>query len=474
MSNIQNAIDKPLSVVNIGLQTFAESVRAQGVEVVDVDFRPSPYDAPRLYRTRAGVDIEAANAEAVRRIASGTAVLVGLGIARDVIPGMRDKMILHAGPPLTLRLDAQGDAWERMCGPVRGAVIGACLYEGWAQSPDEATRLAARGALTFEPCHHHHAVGPMAGIISPSMPVWIIENAAFGNRAFCTLNEGLGKVLRFGAFAPEVIEKLKWMETTLYPALDRAVRAMDGGVDIKNLIAQALYMGDECHNRNKAGTSLFLRALAPALARTCDDRETIARVIEFIDRNDHFFLNLSMPAAKALTEPAEGIEGSTIVTTMARNGADFGIRIAGLPGQWFVASAGRVKGLYFPGFTEADANPDMGDSTITETAGFGGMAMAGAPAIVKFVGGVPQDALDATLEMYDICAAEHDTFLIPALNFRGAPLGIDVRRVVETGIAPRLNTGIAHKEPGIGQVGAGLLRAPIECFVAAFEAMRGA
>jgi hypothetical protein len=453
------------SVINIGLQTFAESVRAQGVEVIDVDFRPSPYDAPRLTRTRAGVDIEAANAEAVRRIASGKAVLIGLGIAREVIPGMRDKMILHAGPPIT---------WERMCGPMRGAIIGACLYEGWAQSPEDAAQLASSGALTFEPCHHHHAVGPMAGIISPSMPVWIIENAAFGNRAFCTMNEGLGKVLRFGAFAPEVIEKLKWMAATLYPALDRAVRSIDGGVDIKNLIAQALYMGDECHNRNKAGTSLFLRAIAPALARTSADGETVARVIEFIDRNDHFFLNLSMPAAKALTEPAEGIAGSTIVTTMARNGTDFGIRIAGLPGRWFTAPAGRVKGLYFPGFNEADANPDLGDSTITETAGFGGMAMAGAPAIVKFVGGVPQDALEATLEMYDICATEHDTFLLPALNFRGAPLGIDVRRVVETGLAPRLNTGIAHKEPGIGQIGAGLLRAPIECFVAAFEAMREA
>lgn len=454
--------DKSLVVINIGLQNFADSVRAQGVEVVDVDFRPSPFDAPRLAFTKSGVDIEAANAEAVRRIASGKAVLTGLGIAREVILGMRDKMILHAGPPIT---------WDRMCGPVRGAVMGACLYEGWAKSPDEAAQLAASGAITFEPCHHHHAVGPMAGIISPSMPVWIIENAAFDNRAFCTMNEGLGKVLRFGAFAPDVIAKLKWMETVLYPTLDKAVRSIDGGIDIKNLIAQALYMGDECHNRNKAGTSLFVRAIAPALARTCADSETLARVIAFIDSNDHFFLNLSMPAAKALTEPAEGIPGSTIVVTMARNGTDFGIRLAGLPGQWFVAPAGFVKGLYFPGFSEADANPDMGDSTITETAGFGGMAMAGAPAIVKFVGGVPQDAIDATLEMYDICASEHDTFLIPALNFRGAPLGIDVRRVVETGISPRLNTGIAHKDPGIGQVGAGLLRAPMECFVQAFEAM---
>lgn len=458
----QELFGKPLVVVNAGLQTFADSVRAQGAPVVDVDFHPSPYTLPHLMWTRAGADVEEANVEAVRRIRSGKAVLKGLGIARDTVPGLRDRMILHAGPPIT---------WERMCGPVRGAVIGVCLYEGWASTPEQAAELAPSGALTFEPCHHHHAVGPMAGVLSPSMPVWIVENAAFGNQAFCTMNEGLGKVLRFGAFAPEVIARLKWMETVLYPTLDRAIRSIEGGIDVKNLIAQALYMGDECHNRNKAGTSLFLRAAGPALARTCHDPDTLARVLAFVDSNDHFFLNLSMPAAKAMTEPAEGIAGSTIVTTMARNGTDFGIRIAGLPGQWFVAPAGRVQGLYFPGFAEADANPDLGDSTITETAGFGGMAMAGAPAIVKFVGGKPQDAVDATLEMYEICAAEHDTFLIPVLDFRGAPLGIDVRRVVETGISPRLNTGIAHKDPGVGQVGAGLLRAPLECFVQAFESI---
>ena len=462
MTQLLDLFGKPLTVVNVGLQAFGEDLRKQNVNVIDVDFRPSAYTVPRLTHTSSGADVEAANAEAVRRIMTGKAALTGLGIAGEVIPGMGDRMILHAGPPIE---------WERMCGPVRGAIVGACLYEGWAKTPDEAFDLAASGEITFEPCHHHHTVGPMAGIVSPSMPVWMIENPSFGNRAYCTLNEGLGKVLRFGAFAPEVISKLEWMELVLYPALDQAVRSLPDGIDLKNLIAQALYMGDECHNRNKAATSLFVRAISPALARTCNDPEMLAEVLEFINSNDHFFLNLSMPAGKALTEAAEGIEGSTIVTTMARNGTDFGIRLAGLPGHWFTGPAGRVQGLYFPGFSEADANPDMGDSTITETAGFGGMAMAGAPAIVKFVGGVPQDALDATLEMYDICASEHDTFLIPALNFRGTPLGIDVRRVVETGIAPRLNTGIAHKDPGVGQVGAGLLRAPIECFVKAFEAM---
>ncbi len=464
MASVTEFFGKPLEAINVGLAGFARSLESQGVPVTEVDFRPPPFDVSRLVTTPTGADVEAANREAVRRIMSGRANVVGLARARDVVPGMHERVILHAGPPIT---------WDRMCGPVRGAVIGACLYEGWADTAEEAAAMAARGDVTFDPCHHHHTVGPMAGIVSPSMPVWIVENSAFGNRAFCTMNEGLGKVLRFGAFAPEVLERLRWMENTLYPVLDKALHSIPEGIDLKAMIAQALYMGDECHNRNRAGTSLFFRTIAPALARTCPDRETLAKVLEFIDANDHFFLNLSMPAAKVLTEPAEGIEGSSIVTTMARNGTDFGIRIAGLPGRWFTAQAGKVKGLFFPGFSEADANRDLGDSTITETAGFGGMAMACAPAIVKFVGGRPQDAIDATREMYEICAAEHDTFLVPSLDFRGTPVGIDVRRVAETGLSPRLNTGIAHKDPGIGQVGAGLLRAPISCFVDALTALAG-
>jgi hypothetical protein len=311
----------------------------------------------------------------------------------------------------------------------------------------------------------------MAGVISPSMPVFILENKTFGNHAYCTQNEGLGKVLRYGGMGPEVIARLKWMETDLYPVLDRALQTLPGGIDIKSLIAQALHMGDECHNRNRAATSLFLRAIAPALARTSRDNETLAKVIEFIDRNDHFFLNLSMPAGKALLEPAEGVEGSTIVTVMARNGTDFGIRLACQPERWFIAPAGQVQGLYFPQFSEADANPDIGDSTITETAGYGGMAMAAAPAIVKFVGGSPQLALQTTLEMYEITFSEHENLTIPALNFRGTPLGIDVRRVMETGILPQINTGIAHKVPGMGMVGAGILRAPEKCFRDAFNSL---
>jgi hypothetical protein len=458
---INDLFGKPLNVINVGLGSMAEAVRQQGVPVVDVDWSPPPEGVTRLLVTRDGIDIEAANQEACSRIKQGRPVLVGMGIAGQVIPGMHARMILHAGPPVT---------WERMCGPQRGAVMGALIYEGLAEDEVQAEKMAASGEIEFSPCHHHHAVGPMAGVVSPSMPVFILENKTYANQAYCTQNEGLGKVLRYGGMGPEVYARLKWMETDLYPALDRALQALPDGIDIRSLIAQALHMGDEGHNRNRAATSLFLRAIGPALARTNRDNETLAKVIEFIDRNDHFFLNLSMPAGKAMLEPAEGVDGSSIVTVMARNGTDFGIRLASMPERWFTAPAGQVQGLYFPQFTAQDGNPDIGDSTVTETAGYGGMAMAAAPAITKFVGGTPQLALQTTLEMYEITFDEHEQFTIPALNFRGTPCGIDVRKVMETGILPQINTGIAHKDPGVGMVGAGILRAPEKCFRDAFDA----
>jgi len=461
--HINDFFGKPVSVINLGLESMAESVKAQGVPVIDIDWHPTATGIAPLHTTAGGIDIDQANAEVCQRIKTGRPVLVGMGIAREVIPGMHDKMILHAGPPVT---------WERMCGPTRGAVMGALIYEGIALDEEQAARVAASGEIEFSPCHHHHAVGPMAGVVSPSMPVFIIQNKTFGNLAYCTQNEGLGKVLRYGAMGSEVYSRLKWMESHLYPTLDRALHAMPDGFALRSLIAPAMPMGDECHNRNRAGTSLFLRAILPALARTNKDNETLARVIEFIDRNDHFFLNLSMPAGKSMLEPAEGVPGSSIVTVMARNGTDFGIRLGSMPERWFTAPAGKVQGLYFPQYSDADANPDIGDSTVTETAGYGGMAMAAAPAITKFVGGTPQLATQTTLEMYEITFDEHEQFTIPALNFRGTPCGIDVRKVVETGILPQINTGIAHKDPGVGMVGAGILRAPEACFKEAYEALK--
>jgi hypothetical protein len=459
---INDFFGKPVRAANLGLESFSRSLQSQTVSIVEIDWRPPPEGVPHLRKTHSGVLIDVANQEVCRRIKQGRPVLAGMGIAKEVIPGMHAHKILHAGPPIT---------WERMCGPQRGAVMGALIYEGLAQDEAQAARMAAGGEIEFAPCHHYHAVGPMAGIISPSMPVFIVENKAFGNLAFCTQNEGLGKVLRYGGMGPEVYARLKWMETDLYPTLDRALQSLPDGIDIKSLMAQALHMGDECHNRNRAATSLFLRAIGPALARTNRDNEVLARVIEFIDRNDHFFLNLSMPAGKAMLEPAEGVEGSSIVTVMARNGTDFGIRLSSMPQRWFTAPAGRVRGLYFPGFSDEDANPDIGDSTVTETAGYGGFAMAAAPAITQFVGGTPQMALQTTLEMYEITFDEHETLTIPALGFRGTPLGIDVRKVMETGILPQINTGVAHKNPGVGMVGAGILRAPQACFKESFEAL---
>ncbi len=460
---INDLFGKPIEVINIGLASMAEPMRDQGIPVIDVDWKPTADGIPRLRMTKSGIDIDEVNEAACKKIKEARPVLVGMGIAKDVIPGMHEKMILHAGPPIE---------WERMCGPTRGAIMGALIYEGLARDEKEAEKLASSGDIEFSPCHHHDAVGPMAGIISASMPVFIIENKAFGNKAFATQNEGLGKVLRYGGMGEEVYGRLKWMEGVLYPALSAALDSMPDGIDIKSLIAQALHMGDECHNRNRAATSLFLRAIAPALARTSKDNETLAKVIEFIDKNDHFFLNLSMPAGKAALMPVEGTEGCTIVTAIARNGTDVGLKVACLPDTWFIAPAGAVEGLYFPGFTMEDANPDIGDSTITETAGYGGFAMAAAPAITQFVGGSPQEAIQATLEMYEITFSEHEGFTIPSINFRGTPLGIDIRKVMETGILPKINTGIAHKNPGVGMVGAGITRAPEKVFKDAFEKIK--
>ena len=461
---VSDLFGKPIQVINVGLESMAESVQDQGVPVTRVDWKPSPGDVPYLHTTRTGVDIDQANREAVKRIMQARPTLVGMGLAKDVIPGYHNRLILHAGPPIT---------WERMCGPMRGAVMGALIYEGIAKDERDAAHIAASGGVEYAPCHHYHSVGPMAGVVSPHMPVFILENKAFGNKAYCTMNEGLGKVLRYGGMGPEVYAHLKWMLTELYPVMDRAIASFPEGIDIRSLIAQALHMGDEGHNRNRAGTSLLLRTITTAFIATTADKDAVIRAIQFIDKNDHFFLNLTMPAGKAALEPAEGIEGCSIVTVMARNGTDFGIRMSCLPEKWFVAPAPEVKGLYFPGFSEKDANLDIGDSTVTETAGYGGFAMASAPAITQFVGGTPQMAVEATLEMYEITFAEHEGFTIPVLGFRGTPLGIDVRRVMETGILPRINTGIAHKDPGIGGVGAGLTKAPEQCFRDAFEALRG-
>jgi len=387
-------------------------------------------------------------------------VLVGLGKARDVIPGMREDLLLHAGPPIT---------WERASGPMRGAITGALILEGKAGDEFDARALVESGQIKLEPCHHHQAVGPMAGVTSPSMSVYILENLTHGNKSYSNLNEGYGKVLRYGAYSEEVLERLRWMEEVMAPVLADAIEA-SGGIDIRALLAEALHMGDEGHNRNKAGSILFTTKLAPFVAKAAPSPDVAAKVLRILGDNALSVLNPVMAACKGMVDAAHGIEGSTIVTVMARNGTDFGIRVSGLGDRWFTAPVAVPQGLYFPGFKAEDASGDIGDSTITETAGIGGFAMASAPAIVTFVSGTPKDALNATMEMYEITHAEHKYFTMPPLDFRGTPTGIDIRKVVEKGITPRVNTGIAHKEAGVGQVGAGLVRPPMAMFETALVA----
>jgi hypothetical protein len=406
------------------------------------------------------MDIEKANAQATERMIEARPILVGLAKARDSIPGMRENLLLHAGPPIT---------WNRASGPMRGAITGALIFEGKAKDEAGAQALVESGEIELEPCHHHQAVGPMSGLISPSMSVYILENKIHGNKAFSNMNEGYGKVLRYGAYSEDVQERLRWMEDVMAPVLADAIEA-SGGMDIRALIAEAMHMGDEGHNRNKAGSVLYTKNLAPYVVKVAKDTNSASEILRFLGDNALSVLNPVMAACKAMADVAHGIEGSTIVSAMARNGTDFGMRVSGLGDRWFAAPAPPVEGLWFPGFTAEDANPDLGDSTITETAGIGGFAMAAAPAIVSFVGGSPKDAMNATLEMYEICYAEHKYFTIPPLDFRGTPTGIDIRRVVEKGITPRINTGVAHKEAGIGQVGAGLVRPPMPLFEEALVA----
>ncbi len=462
---MKNLFQDELRVINIGLTSFGEAITDAGGYAVNIDWSPPAGGDPEIGKKLAALvnlpETEAANQKAYDHYLTAQPVLQGVGIAGTELPDFEERMILHAGPPI---------AWESMCGPMQGAIIGAILYEGWAKGVEQARALATSGEIVFDSCHHHAAVGPMSGIISPSMPVWIVENPEHGNRSYSNFNEGLGKVLRFGANSPEVIERLKWMEKILAPTLQAALRTL-GQLDVKPLIAQALHMGDEVHNRNTAASSLLLKQLIPAMLKTDIPQSQVAAVVEFLAANDHFFLNISMASCKAMLDAAAGVAGSSMVTAMSRNGVKFGIRISGIPDTWFTAAAPVVDGLLFPGYSSDDAAPDLGDSTIAETAGLGGFSMAASPAIVQFVGGAYQDAIAKTREMSHITLGKNNAFTLPALNFGGAPSGIDIRKVVDTGIEPVINTGIAHRKEGIGQIGAGITRAPMACFTQAVSAL---
>ena len=451
-------------VATAGVSLFAGALTEQAVQVVQTEWQPAN-DAARegLARVMADRRRAAANAEALARMTAAEATLVDVVPAADAL-GLERGTFLHAGPPIE---------WERASGPLKGALIGAVLFEGLAETPEDAERALARGDFAWEPCHHRDAVGPMAGVVSPSMWMYELADDVHGNRSWCSLNEGLGKVLRYGAYGQEVIDRLHWMNSVLGPILQQSVRA-SGPFDIKAILTQMLQMGDEGHNRNRAGSLMLLRELLPGMITADAPSSDIAEAVRFSGANEHFFLNLGMPACKLATLAAHGIPGSSVVTTMARNGTDFGIRVSGTGEQWFTGPANTPEGLFLGSYGPEDANPDIGDSAITETGGIGGFAMAAAPAIVKFVGGDVPFALTATQTMYEITQGEHPTFQVPILDFRGTPTGIDVTKVIRTGILPQINTGMAGRVAGTGQVGAGLVTPPMDCFTGAIDGLAAA
>jgi hypothetical protein len=395
--------------------------------------------------------IQEANQEAFNRIVAADPVLIDVAPAHEIIPGLKDKMILHSGPPV---------AWKKMSGAQKGAVIGIVIFEEWAKTRKEAEKLIEAGEIVFEPNHHHQAVGPMAGTISKSMWVFVVENKTFANRAYCRQIE---EKQQFGDFSEDALQSLIMWRDVWAPSIRAGLKEM-GGLSLKPIIARALQMGDELHNRQTAGSSLFANAIVIPMIKAGVPEKDLISTMGLLTNHELFFLGLSMSAAKASVDPARGIEYSTIVTAMARNGTEFGIHVSGLEGEWFTAPAPPVKGLFLPGFKEGDQGMDIGDSAITETVGWGGFVLGGAPGILSFVGGTPDEALAYSREMREITVSTSPDFLIPALGFEGTAVGIDIRKVVRTNILPIIDTAMAHKEPGHPIIGAGLVRPPIECF----------
>jgi hypothetical protein len=452
----------PPTIVAAGVEVFSTALRAQGATVTDVDWRPPGFgNADDLAQLALDPRRAAANRIAVERVLAAGSVLTDVRPAREVLD-LPDRMLLHSGPPLT---------WATASGPMRGALVGACLFEGWATDVEDAERILAAGEIALDPCHHHRTVGPMAGVTSPSMWMWCLQDPATGAQAWCNLNEGLGKVLRMGAFNAEVQTRLAWMRDVLGPVLSEAVRSRPEPLDAKAILAQMLQMGDEGHNRNRAGSLMALRELSPSIVEVDAPAKDIAEVLRFIGGNEHFFLNLGMPTAKLAMDAARDVPGSTMVTVMARNGTEFGIQTAGTGDRWFTGPANTPVGLFLGDYGPEDANPDIGDSAIMETYGVGGFSMAAAPAIVRFVGGTVPDALATTERMYQLTLTENPAMQIPILGFRGSPTGIDVLKVARTGWLPQINTGMAGRVAGTGQVGAGLVQPPQQCFEQALAAL---
>lgn len=475
----------PLQVVNVGIEEFANTLREQSVPVVEVAWQPpasgnmalveilkQAFGAPRVLAGETGegvpaalVDrIDAANREAIDRILRSRPRVVDVAPAGQAM-GLPPRTILHAGPPIS---------WERMCGPQKRGVLGAIQFEGWAADAREAEALVAGGQVTLSPTHRYSAVGPMTGIISPSMPVLVVKNETFGNYGFSTFNEGRGDVMWFGICKEATLARLRWMRDTLAPAV-RAAIEKNGPIDVFDIVAQGLQMGDECHARSTACTATLVKSLLPSMLEAGVGGDTVASIGRFMADNSHFFLNFTMAACKATMDAAHGIPYSTLVTAISRNGVDCMVRVSGLGDRWTVAPVAEMnEALYYTGFSIADAAGDIGDSAIIETCGIGGMAIAAAPSMAIFVGGSLAHEVAAVQELRVVALTDHPKFTIPTMGFAGTPLGIELRRVVETRIVPFITTGVLHETSATaGQIGTGVARIPIDAFDQALIALAG-
>ncbi|MED1798001.1 DUF1116 domain-containing protein [Brevibacillus porteri] len=469
MSKINELFNGKIHAINVGIEFFKDDIIKQNANASHLDWKPPGGGKPelinaldRLENAAVARKIAAANKLAVERIINSQPMLVGFDQAINVVPGMTKTTILHAGPPIT---------WDKMCGAMKGAVTGAIVFEGLAKDIEEAEQVAASGAITFSPCHEHNCVGSMAGVTSASMFMHVVKNKTYGNVAYTNLSEQMAKILRMGANDESVIARLNWMRDVLGPMLRDAMK-IAGEIDLRLMLAQALHMGDECHNRNNAGTSLLIQALTPYILETDFTKEQKREVFDFVASSDYFSGPTWMAMCKCALDAAHGIENSTIVTTMARNGVEFGIRVSGMAGNtWFTGPAQKVIGPMFAGYKPEDSGLDIGDSAITETYGIGGFAMAAAPAIVALVGGTVEEAIGFSTTMKEITTAENPNVTIPLLDFRGVATGIDIRQVIQTGILPIINTAIAHKDAGIGMIGAGITYPPMEAFEKALLAV---
>jgi hypothetical protein len=390
------------------------------------------------------------NALALDRIIRTEPVLTGLARASDALK-LTQHELGHAGPPFESTA-----AIPRM---MLNALAGAAVHERWAGDIAQARTMIFEGSIRLRANHDLGTVSPMAGIVRPNQMLLRVENRAGSGITYATLAESGRQALRFGVYDEAVAAGLRWLDDTLAPALARALPK--AGLPVLPLVADGVALGDDVHQRNIGGMMAFIRAM-PELDAACR---------AWLFANPQHFLNYAMASAKLALDQADGVVGSSIVTAIARNGVDCGIRVAGAGKQWFTAPAVIPVGGFFPPFTWRDAQADLGDSSIVEAYGLGGAIAHASPEIARTMGRDWDEAIEAGRAARKFFIGRHP-LIAPALcGNEGAGLGLDAARVVRAQRPLRIHTGIGHSDGQTGWVGVGVAEAPVACFAAAIAAL---